>query len=342
MKRNTLLILISCLALLLAACGKKAEDSKNMEQLYKEQGIPVRVKAVELEIFSQELGYNAPLGGLEESYGQALLAETVASVNARVGDRVSAGQIIVSFPRSTPSAQYEQAQTGFEAARTAYGRMQNLFDEGAVSRQDLDNVETQYKLAQANLNASEKMINVRAPIGGVVTSIAVSPGERTYPGQALFTVSSTNGYKAKLLVADKDVRNLKVGTSATAVWEDVVLKGRVSKIALALDPYMKAVPVEATFPAGGQRVSFGSTARINLQVMSKTDAVVVNREYIVTENGNHYVWVAANNRAVKRQITTGLDNQLQYEVTSGLEPGDLLITEGLNLLSDNALIRVIE
>lgn len=39
---------------------------------------------------------------------------------------------------------------------------------------------------------------------GIITNIAVSPGERSYPGQNLFTVSSTNGYKAKLMVANRD------------------------------------------------------------------------------------------------------------------------------------------
>ena len=40
-------------------------------------------------------------------------------------------------------------------------------------------------------------------------------------------------------------------------------------------------------------------------------------------------------------IETGMDNQLQFEVVSGLEPGDLLITEGIDLLTENACIKVV-
>lgn len=342
MKKKYILIIILSIALLLTGCGRKSSQFKTLQQIQKEQGIPVRVKTVELDTFVQELSYNASLGGREESYGQALVSEVVNSVNAKIGDRVSAGQIIVTFPRNTPSAQYEQALTAYNAAKTAYERMRNLYANGAISRQELDNVETQYKVAQANLDASDKMINVRAPISGIITNIAVSPGERSYPGQNLFTVSSTNGYKAKLMVADRDAMKVKIGTPATATWENITLNGKVSKISLALDPYQKAIPVEVTFPINGQRISFGSTAQIKLQILTKPNCIVVNREYVVNENDKQFVWINQNNHAVKREITTGLDNQLQFEVVSGLEPGEQLITEGLNLLTENALIRVIE
>jgi len=342
MKKKYILIILLSLALLLTACGRKSSQFKTLQQIQKEQGIPVKVKTVELETFTQELTYNASMGGKEESNGQSLVSEVVNSVNAKVGDRVSAGQIIVTFPRNTPSAQYEQALTAYNAAKTAYERMRNLYANGAISRQELDNVETQYKVAEANLNASDKMINVRAPISGIITNISVSPGDRSYPGQNLFTVSTTNGYKAKLMVADRDAMKVKVGTPAIATWENITLNGRVSKISLALDPYQKAVPVEVTFPSNGQRISFGSTAQIRLQYLIKPNSIVVNREHIVNENDKQYVWINQNNHAIKREITTGLDNQLQYEVTSGLEPGEQLIVEGISLLTDNALIKVIE
>jgi multidrug efflux pump subunit AcrA (membrane-fusion protein) len=54
------------------------------------------------------------------------------------------------------------------------------------------------------------------------------------------------------------------------------------------------------------------------------------------------VWVDENGKAAKRPIETGMDNQLQFEVVSGLQPGDQLITEGINLLSENARIRVVK
>ncbi len=340
MKKTALTVLIFCL-LLFAACGKKGESAKNMEQLQKEQGIPVRVATVETGTFTQELAYNAVLGGLEESTAQAMVSDIVTSVNARIGDRVNAGQLIMTFPTGTPAAQFEQATTAFNAARQAFNRMQNLYEAGAISLQDLDNAETGFKVAKANLDASDKMINIRAPISGVVTNIMINKGDKAYPGQDLFTVSTTNGFKAKLMIPDSEIRAVKVGTPATASWGEENLSGRVSRVSLALDPNTRAVPVEVTFSGYNPRISFGSTASVKLLTLTKPDVIVVPRERIVTENDKKYVWLNIDNRAKRREIFTGLDNRLEYEVTEGLAAGESLIVEGLNLLSENALIKVV-
>lgn len=324
------------------ACGKKKSNTKNMEQLRAEQGVPVRERVLEPETFVQELTYNAPLGGMEESTAQAMVSDIVLKVNAKVGDRVSKGQIIMSFPQNTPAAQYEQASTAVAAQKQVFDRMKRLFEQGAISQQDLDNVETGYKVSKANLDASEQMINVRAPISGIITAILVQPSEKVFPGKDLFTVSSTSGYKAILMVPDTEVHKLKIGSPAKAQIGDIVLSGRVSQIALAVDQQSKAVRVEAVFPGLNKAVSYGSTARVMVNVTSKPNCIVVAREHIVFENGSAYAWVNTNGRAQKREVTTGIDDQLSYEITSGLAPGEKLITEGINLLSDNSIIRVID
>lgn len=340
MKRIILLALIILVGVF--ACGKKNSDSKNMEQLQKEQGIPVRVKTMEAETFTQELRYNAVLGGSEESTAQAMVSDIVLQIHARVGDRVSKGQLIMSFPQNTPAAQFEQASTAFNAQKQVYERMQRLFAQGAISQQDLDNVETGYKVSQANLAASEQMIKVRAPIDGVITNIFVNTAEKVFPGKDLFTISGTGGYKAVLMVPDSEVIKLRVGTPAVGVVGEQSIKGKVSQIGMALDPNTKAVRVEVIFPGMNKNISYGSTAQVSLTVLSKPNVLVVQRAHIVSENDARYVWIAEGDRARRVEIMTGLDNQLEYEVTSGLAVGDALITEGINQMSENALIRVVE
>ena len=96
----------------------------------------------------------------------------------------------------------------------------------------------------------------------MLTSLAVNPGEMSHPGQILFAVSGTGGYKAKFTVPDKVARSIKIGTSATATIGDMELTGRVSKISLALDPYTGGA-CGSEFN-GGRRISYGATAEIRL------------------------------------------------------------------------------
>jgi RND family efflux transporter MFP subunit len=323
-------------------CGAKKKPAKNMEQIQKEQGIPVRVKAVELSTFNQVLSYNATLSGIEESTAQAMVSDIVVKINARVGDRVSKGQVIMNFPSNTPAAQYEQARTGFNAQKQVYERMQRLFTQGAISRQDMDNAETGYNVAKANLDASEQMINVRAPISGIITAIMVNPAEKVFPGTNLFTVSSTGGYKAVLNVPDTEVAKIKKGASATALVNGTSIQGKVSSISMAVDPNTKAIRVEATFSGMNREISYGSMARVDITVMSKPGVIVVERQHIAIENDKSYVWLNENNRAVRREIQTGENDKLNFEVISGLAIDDQLIVEGISQLAESALIRVVD
>ena len=327
---------------MLAACGKKKEAGKNMQQIQAEEGIPIRQAIVAPSTFHQELKYNANLNGLEESTAQAMVSDIVTRINAKVGDKVNKGEVIISFPANTPAAQWEQATTAFNSIKTVYERMQRLFAQGAISQQDLDNVETQYKVSKANLEASEQMINVRAPISGVITAMLVNPSEKVFPGKDLFTVASTNGYKAAIMVPDTEIGKIKKGAKATATWLDTTIQGRVSSIALAMDMNSKAFRVEVSFNGKNPKINYGVTAEIAIEVLSKPNVFVVEREQILYENGNAYVWLNENGKAVRRPITTGLDNSLSFEVTSGLNGGENLITEGINMLSDNAKLQVIE
>jgi len=86
MKRY-IIVLISLI--LLTACGKKQDTNKDMEQIYTEEGIPVRQIEVQPTTFRSELHYNANLNGLEESTAQAMVSEIVGKINAKVGDRVT-------------------------------------------------------------------------------------------------------------------------------------------------------------------------------------------------------------------------------------------------------------
>jgi len=341
MKRYLTLVLAFTL-LLLFACGKKKDTTKNMEQIQNEEGIPVRLTTVEPTTFHEELTYNASLNGIEESTAQAMVSDIVTKINAKVGDRVNKNDIIMSFPSNTPAAQWEQATTAFNSIRTVYERMQRLFAQGAISQQDLDNVETQFKVSKANLEASEQMINVRAPISGIITAVLVNPSEKVFPGKELFTVASTGGYKAVLMIPDTEIGKVKKGAKATATWLDNTLTGRVSSIALAMDMNSKAFRVEISFPGYNPKVNFGVTADVSIEILSKPNVIVINREQMFSENGNTYVWLNEGGKAVKRAIETGLDNALFFEVTKGLNPGDSLISEGMNMLTDNAKLRVIE
>lgn len=325
-----------------SACGKKKDDAKSMDQLHSELGVPVRVVNAERTTFEQLLRYNAVLGGSQSSSAQAMISDIVTSIKAKVGDRVQKGDIIISFPSNTPAAQYQQANSAFQSISDIHGRMQRLHEQKAISQQDYENVHTQYLVAKANLESSEQMIHARAPISGVITDIMVSTSERVYPGQELFTIAVSSGYKATVMIPETEISRVKRGSRVTASWEGHSIQGKISTIALAMDPATKAFRAEADFSGKNANIPFGVTAEIAVEVMRKPQVFVVQRHQLVKENGDYYLWLAKDGKATRVLVEVGLTNQLEYEILSGLTEQDIIITEGIKSLTEGSKIRIIE
>jgi len=305
--------------LIISACGKKPDEARSMEQLHSDLGVPVRVMSIEKGTFEQNLRYNAVLSGSKESTASAMLSDVVSNIHFQVGDRVEKDDVVISFPTDNPSAQYTQARSAFESIEAIHNRMQRLYEENAISLQDYENV----------------------PISGVITNIAVSTAENVFPGMELFTVAATSGYKATLMIPEAEISKFKTGTRVTAKWEGKSIPGRVTTIALAMDPATKAFRVEAEFP-GNAGIPYGVTAEISVEIARKANTFTVQRHHLVRENEDYYLWLADGDKAKRVAVEIGLDNQLEYEITSGLSEGDLMIIEGIKSLSEDSKIRIIE
>jgi len=337
-----IIIVLFVIIALFWGCGNKKAGGKNMEQIQKEEGIPVRVMEIQNETYAETLTYNAVLSGIEEATATSLVGDVIVKINVKVGDHVNKDQVILSFPKDTPAAQFQQANSAYLNAKATYERMQRLFAQGAISQQDMDNVETGYKVAQANYGASESMINVKSPISGYVTNLLVNVGDKVNPGAELFTISNTNRYKAVIWISDSEISKIKKGQKAYAKWNDEVISGSITSVALAMDQSKKAFRAEVVFNEKTKYIASGVTAEISINTKIIPNTIVIERSSMVETEGKFYVWVMEDNKSVSKEILIGSNNGIRYQVTSGLSLGDKLIVEGLTMVYDGSLVKVIQ
>lgn len=343
MKRH-LIVLISLMLIIMMTigCGRKSGNGKNMEQIQKEEGIPVRVMELQNSIYTETLTYNAVLSGIEEATVTSMVADVVTKINVKVGDYVKQDQVIMSFPMDTPAAQFQQASSAFLNTKTTFERMQRLFAQGAISRQDMDNIETAYNVAQAQYNTSQNMINVKAPLSGYITNLFANVGDKVNPGDNLFMVSNTSKYKAVIWVPDSEIQKIKKGQKVEAKWNDEILTGNVSSVAMAMDQSRKAFRAEIVFNTKTKYMASGVTVEISIVTRSIPNAIVLDRSSIIETDKSYYVWTVENNKAVKTEIQIGNNNGIRFEIKSGLNPGDVIITEGLTMVYEGSLVKVIQ
>lgn len=323
------------------SCTKEKKDPpKSMEQIRKEKGVPVIVKPIEYTNFEKTLTFICKLSGIQEATVSSMMGDNVQKVRVKLGDFVKQGQIVMEFPTSNPTVQYTQARVALENAEKMFNRMKELVQAGETSQLNYDNVETQYLVAKRNWEAVRQMVFVEAPISGRILNLAVKEGEHVDFGKPLFTVGQINKMKATIWVSESEIGYLKLGLPASITIAGVEYIGKITEIGLTIDKFTKAFGVEIQFDNSKGLLKSGMTTELKVRIYNNPKAIVVPAHLIQRSNGNTYVYVVENNKAIMREIKLGQQSDAEYEILSGLNPGDQLVTEGQGLLQDGIKVAI--
>lgn len=343
MKDNVKLLSAACLALLVMSCSEdQVSESRNLEKIHSEEGVPVRVRQVEEETFVTTLFYNSTVKGIRESSGSAMISDTVESILFEIGDYVEKDQTVIRFPESNPSASYFQAEAAFKAAEQAFRRVENLYKNNGVSRQSYDDARTQYEVQLANWENVQKLVSVKAPISGYITRINVGESDNVKPGTELFTVSNFSELMATVYVNDDQIGEIRAGQKVTASWKEEQISGTVTQVDLAKDPRKKAFAVKVRLDNSLMAVPSGVFVDLTIETSSIQGAFVLHRNEMLYKGEEAYVLLESEGYAKKQVVVPGASQGMYYHIESGLTSGDSLITEGLNMVRADGKVRIMD
>ncbi len=343
MRKVGAILLAAALAVVVGAgCSDSESAARSMEQIYAEEGVPVKVHEVTAEPFSVTLEYNATLTGIEESSEYAMIDDRVEAITVSVGDLVQKDSVLVTFPTDNPSARYYQAKTAYENARATYARMSGYYETGGLSLQEYQDCRAQFRVAEADWEAASQSVNVKAPISGVVTKLNVRKSDNVKKEAELLTVSRTDSMKCHIWVAEKQISQLHSGQTATATWNGTVLAGSIDQVDMSVNSARQAFGVIIKFANPELIVQCGVTARVQVATYVADKTVFTERKNVFTKQGKSFVYVEEDGFAQKRFVTLGRTSGLDVQILQGLNSGDRLIVEGQLQLEDGRKVRNIE
>jgi RND family efflux transporter MFP subunit len=341
MKRVIIVILCLIVVLGFSSCTKEKKEAKSMEQIYKEEGVPVRTKTVSLTEFKKVLSFNSVLTGIKESTAYASMGDKVEKILVKVGDFVKKDQVLVTFPTDSPSARYFQAKVAFENARTAFERIDNLYESGGISLQNRDNARARFEVAKADWDTVRRMVQVKAPISGCVTKVHVAETDNVDRDMPLVTISNTERMKASIWVSEDEIFDIEKDMPATAAWKGNQIRGNVVEVDSAMNVMKKAFRALVEFQNPDNRLKAGITVEISITTSSKPNALVVERKNILKEQEEYFVYIVKDGKAEKQRVVPGKQQVLDVEILAGLNPGDELVVEGQMLLENGSKVKVV-
>ena len=286
----------------------------------------------------------------------SLASGRVMAIHTRLGANVQKGQVLMTIRSDDVSggySNYKMAVADEILARAQLERTQDLYEHGAFALNDVQvaqDTEDKAKVAVETMaehlrllgNDPDKMsfmVDILAPVSGVITDQEVAAGSlvQAYGTPYPFTISDLKTTWVVCDVYENNLATVKLGDTAEIVlnaYPDRTFRGRVSNIGSVLDPTIRTAKVRVEVQNPGL-MRLGMFARATFRGQTREMHTIVPASAIMHMHDRDYVFVPApDNKFQRLEIVSGdllQENTNLQEVTSGLKPGDRVVTNALVL-----------
>ncbi len=279
----------------------------------------------------------------------------VTSLLVREGDTVKAGQILLIIDDRDAASRVHAANMAVESAKqskslaeSTWQRYKNLYDEKALSRQEMDQIETQKKVAESEYERTVAMAQeaktylsftrVTAPVSGRVTEKRIDAGSMVSPGVPLLVIEGGGGSYVEASVDAGLGAKVKTGMTVEAVVETMnqPIVGTIQEVFPSVDPLSRTFTIKVGLKDARPRS--GLFARIRIPV-GKREAILVHNQAIVRKGQLTGVYIVDNQgNVIYRLIRTGSTTVQGTEILSGLTVNDRVIMSGVEQLTDGDVL----
>jgi RND family efflux transporter MFP subunit len=284
---------------------------------------------------------------------------TIVEIRAHEGDRVENAQVLATIDDAQPRSVVDQATSALAVAekdvsaadsdlvlaQATLQRYQQLYEKKSVSPQEFDEIKARFQSTEARRDmararqsqANEALTQARislgytrilAPFSGIVTEKKADAGTMASPGMPIFTLEDTRSFRLEVTVDESDVRLVHVGQAAPLVIDalgDSQLSGKIAQIVPAADTASRSFLVKIDLPANA-RLRSGVFGRARFP-RGQRSALLIPRTSIMERGQLQGVYVVDSNQiAGLRYVTVGSRTGEQFEVLSGLQPGEKIVS----------------
>jgi RND family efflux transporter MFP subunit len=253
----------------------------------------------------------------------AKVLATIREIPVAAGDSIGAGQTLATLDD-------RELRAEFNRAKADYDRYKTLLDEQAVTRAEFEAVESRYRIAEAALSNTQ----ITAPFNALVTGKSCEVGDMAAPGKTLFTLEQPTEFRLEAEVPERYAAVVAPGKVMSVVIDATNEKceAKVDEVAPAANPATRSVLVKIALQCR-QTLHTGQFGRAQLLVGERF-AIFVPTEAVHERGQLTYVFVAGDGRAQMRLVKTGKIYLGAYEILSGLQTGDRIITSAAKELTD--------
>ncbi|MFB6342090.1 efflux RND transporter periplasmic adaptor subunit [Saccharicrinis sp. FJH62] len=325
-----------------ASCGHKSETRDGYLKLVK------TARAVEISADRQE-----QFPGVIEELDQVNLAFRVAGpikkIYVKEGDFVEKDQLVAEMDTRDYEIQKNAIETQVKQLRSEYDRIAELRKRGSVSENDYEKMKAGKEMAEVKLkNAYDQLKDTKlyAPFSGYISDVMFDEGELVNHGTPIASLINISSFKVDINVpAELYIKRDRI-TDINCTQEDI--PNRI--FPLVASGFNKKANNNGLYklylyynPEGDTQLAPGMNVSVHVTYKAQDTTVTsIPASAVFERNSKSYVWLVNDSLVHARQIiTSGVLNNGNINIKSGLNPGDEVVKGGLNLLKENEKVRIV-
>jgi len=335
-----------CTIAVLAACGHKQD-----ERIITEANRVVAVKTDTVKT-TKAVAYLHFSGTIEPLQTILLSFEnvgTVENVFVQEGDMVKKGQILATIDKADDVSLNKSTEAQYRQAKDAYDRLKSVYEKGSFPEIKWIEIETSLKEAESQMQISKSSISkctMRAPVSGMIGKRNVEPGQSSISLEDPIELVKIETILVKISVAENEIGDIKKGQKATfsiSALHGKSFEGTVSSVGVVADQISRTYEVKIMASNPNLEIKPGMVCDVNLNTQLEKQYMVISNNAISKDtDGKAYVYVLnTDKKSVKKQnVSLGNYCGKGIEITGGIYPGQIIVVEGREKLSDNSLISL--
>jgi RND family efflux transporter MFP subunit len=354
------MILYSISLLLVSGCAKEMPGKKTDSIDQREIPVPVMVNKINLSDLEEYLNFTAKLEGITDIIMVSESNGRVKEIDKNLGNWVNKGETIGRISNDSYLNQLEQAKASLLASEAALelAEMQrdatfSLYEAQKLSRSEFVLVQSNYKQAQAAYESAQAILkqselNVlnaqfAAPVSGYISDLKLEVGSYISMGQQVCRLVDNSKLVIKTGIGQKDIIGIKTGQQVliTSEFDDRILYGKITGSGIAPVNGSINYPVEIELENPDRSLLPGMVISGKILRNTYNQVIYTSMNNLTQIYDEYFVYVINSaSRAELHKVELGKQIGRNVIIKSGIEPGDLLVIEGSNSLSDNTLVEI--
>ncbi|HVW30204.1 MAG TPA: efflux RND transporter periplasmic adaptor subunit [Polyangiaceae bacterium] len=354
-------VLLSCACA--SACAHKAAPAPISKRGAKAVAFPVDTMKVDAK--PHELVVTAP--GVVDAFEHVQVTARVSGVVDKVtfveGQNVKAGAPLAMIDSRRYALAVTSAQAALEKAQATAAdseanlkRRQNAVqtNPGLIPGEEMETYETQVRTATADVNSMREALKlaqlnmedstVKAAMSGVIQTRTVETGQYVNAGTVIATLLQSDPMLLRFNVTTAEAPRLKVGMDAPFTLKEShdTYTAKITLVGGAADPDSRLVPITAQIDTGHKFwLRPGSFATVNIALTSQKQFPMIPEEAARPSDRGFLGYVVDGDIVHERKLELGLHTTDGFvEVKSGVDAGDVIVTKGIEALSDGSHVRL--